>query len=92
MSTQIDEPGNKNSRSSFSLFALGFRSFFIAFSVSTVILIYIRISHYSLASIINTFSGFSPSAYYSSVNYHVHEMLSGYTIVVYVDVFTSRWS
>lgn len=70
---KIDEPGDKYTPT-FSLFALGFRPFFLlaAFLAPVLILLWLM----------QLFGLISLSDYYSPAAWHAHEMLFGYTVAV----------
>ena len=74
MAIQIDDPENKSKQNKFSLFALGFRPFFLfaAFSAFSLIILWL----FELSGKI-TISG-----YYTPTGWHAHEMLFGYTVAV----------
>lgn len=74
MVVNIDEPHKKTCKNDFSLFALGFRSFFLLAAVSAPLLITLWLL--KLTGTI-TFSN-----YYSATGWHAHEMLFGYTAAV----------
>ena len=72
MAIQIENPENKNT--SFSLFALGFRPFFLlaAFSAFTLMLLWL----------LELTGKISISGYYTATGWHAHEMLFAYTVAV----------
>lgn len=73
MTIQIEEP-RPGAGIKFSLFALGFRPFFLLAALSAVSLIFAWLIHLSgQAHFI---------FYYSAVGWHAHEMLFGYTVAV----------
>ena len=74
MSLQIEEPGNKNIKNSFSLFALGFRPFFFLAALLSSALLVLWLFQFS--------GRITLSNYYSPVGWHAHEMLFGYTVAV----------
>ena len=80
MSVQIDDPDRKNDNT-FLLFALGFRPFFLFAGSSAVILILIWLSQLVPKTV---FVSYLPkvTVYYSSVGWHAHEMLFGYSVAV----------
>ncbi|MFK5915094.1 MAG: NnrS family protein [Woeseiaceae bacterium] len=86
MSFQIEEP-NQKSKKSFSLFALGFRPFFLfaAFFAPLLIALWaLQLSGY-----------LSISSYYSPTGWHAHEMLFGYTVAViagFILTATGNWT
>lgn len=74
MTMKIDEPDNKAKDNSFSLFALGFRPFFLLAALSAPILLALWL--------LKLFGMVALSNYYSSTAWHAHEMLFGYTVAV----------
>lgn len=74
MAFNIEEPGNKNNKNAFSLFALGFRPFFLLAAFFSPLLISLWLFQFS--------GKVTLSNYYTSVAWHAHEMLFGYTVAV----------
>ena len=70
----IEDPKDKLNKKSFALFALGFRPFFLlaAFSASALLVLWLM----QLSGKITL------PDYYSSVGWHAHEMLFGFTVAV----------
>lgn len=75
MSFQIEEPGNKSNKKSFSLFALGFRPFFFLAAFFSPLLINLWLFQFSGKPLISI-------SYYLPVTWHAHEMLFGYAVAV----------
>lgn len=73
MSLKIEEPA-KTIKNSFSLFALGFRPFFFFAAIFAPILLGLWLIQFT--------GKITISSYYSSVGWHAHEMLFGYTTAV----------
>ena len=74
MVMNIEDPNDKVSKDSFSLFALGFRPFFLLAAISAPTLITLWL--------LKLFGMVTLSNYYSSTGWHAHEMLFGYTMAV----------
>ena len=74
MVVNIDDPSNNLNKNTFSLFALGFRPFFLLAAVSAPILITLWL--------LKLFGMVTLSNYYSSTGWHAHEMLFGYSMAV----------
>ena len=65
---------NKTKMTSFSLFALGFRPFFFFAAILSVFIMSLSLVQFS--------GKFVLTNYYTSVSWHAHEMLFGYTVAV----------
>ena len=74
MVMNIDDPNDNVNKGSFSLFALGFRPFFLLAAISAPTLITLWL--------LKLFGMVTLSNYYSSTGWHAHEMLFGYTVAV----------
>ncbi len=74
MVMNIEDPNDKVRKDSFSLFALGFRPFFLLAAISAPTLITLWL--------LKLFGMITLSNYYSSTGWHAHEMLFGYTMAV----------
>ena len=74
MVMNIEDPNDNVRKGSFSLFALGFRPFFLLAAISGPILIALWL--------LKLFGMITLSNYYSSTGWHAHEMLFGYTLAV----------
>lgn len=70
----IEDPDDNVSKGSFSLFALGFRPFFLLAAILAPVLITVWL--------LKLFGMITLSNYYSSTGWHAHEMLFGYTVAV----------
>lgn len=87
MAINIEDPNNKVTTHRFSLFALGFRPFFLlaAFFAPLLIIFWLL----QLSGILKL------SAYYSPTGWHAHEMLFGYTVAViagFLLTATGNWT
>jgi len=87
MAFNIEDPNNKIPADTFSLFALGFRPFFLlaAFFAPFLILLWLL----QLSGVLTL------SAYYSPSGWHAHEMLFGYTVAViagFLLTATGNWT
>ena len=74
MVMNIEDPNDNVNQGSFSLFALGFRPFFLLAAISAPTLITLWL--------LKLFGMVTLSNYYSSTGWHAHEMLFGYTVAV----------
>ena len=74
MVMNIEDPNNNINKGAFSLFALGFRPFFLLAAISGPTLITLWL--------LKLFGVVTLSNYYSSTAWHAHEMLFGYTMAV----------
>lgn len=74
MSLQIEDPENNITEKSFSLFALGFRPFFFLAALLSPFLIGLWLFQFP--------GKITLSTYYTSIGWHAHEMLFGYTAAV----------
>ena len=74
MVMNIEDPNNNINKGAFSLFALGFRPFFLLAAISAPTLITLWL--------LKLFGMVTLSNYYSSTGWHAHEMLFGYTVAV----------
>ncbi len=74
MAIQIDDPDKKLKQNSFSLFALGFRPFFLLASFSAPVLLFLWL--------MQLMGKISVSGYYTATGWHAHEMLFGYSVAV----------
>lgn len=74
MVMNIDDPNDKVDKNTFSLFALGFRPFFLLAAITAPLLITLWL--------LKLFGIITLSNYYSSTGWHAHEMLFGYTVAV----------
>jgi len=87
MALNIEDPNNKIPIGTFSLFALGFRPFFLfaAFLAPLLILLWLL----QLSGVLTL------STYYSATGWHAHEMLFGYTVAViagFLLTATGNWT
>lgn len=74
MVMNIEDPNDNISKGAFSLFALGFRPFFLLAAISAPTLITLWL--------LKLFGMVTLSNYYSSTTWHAHEMLFGYSVAV----------
>ena len=74
MVMNIQDPNDNVNKGTFSLFALGFRPFFLLAAISAPTLITLWL--------LKLFGMVTLSNYYSSTGWHAHEMLFGYTVAV----------
>lgn len=74
MAIQIEDSDNKVNKNTFSLFALGFRPFFLLAAFTAPLLITLWLLQLS--------GKISLSGYYTPTGWHAHEMLFGYTVAV----------
>lgn len=87
MVMNIEDPNSKVDKNSFSLFALGFRPFFLFSAIFAPVLIALWLLQ--LSGVITL------SAYYSPIGWHAHEMLFGYTVAViagFLLTATGNWT
>lgn len=87
MALNIEDPNNKIPAGSFSLFALGFRPFFLFAAFFAPLLVFLWLLQ--LSGVVTL------SAYYSATGWHAHEMLFGYTVAViagFLLTATGNWT
>lgn len=73
-SFKIEETKNEKETKDFALFALGFRPFFFFAVVFSLLVISLSVVQFSGKTIL--------TSYYTSITWHAHEMLFGYTVAV----------
>lgn len=87
MAIQIDDPDNNLEQNSFSLFALGFRPFFLLAAFSAPMLLFLWL--------MQLMGEISVSGYYTAIGWHAHEMLFGYSVAViagFLLTATGNWT
>lgn len=87
MAMNIDNPDNRVAKNTFSLFALGFRPFFLFAALFAPLLIALWLLQLT--------GNITLSSYYSPAGWHAHEMLFGYTVAViagFLLTATGNWT
>lgn len=87
MAMNIEDPNNRVAKNTFSLFALGFRPFFLfsAFLAPLLVVLWL----------LQLTGNITLSSYYSPAGWHAHEMLFGYTVAViagFLLTATGNWT